>query len=534
MKINPNKLWIIVIALSWLFDLLFWRQVPGINFAIFSALCIVGTLYLLLSEGLRPNRASLLLILPLGFFAIVTFVRAEPMTTLLAYTFTLFLMAILTVTYLGGRWLQYTLPDYVTKIFSLLGSVLNLPVRFYIDVHKARTETGITSIKYHFRPVLRGVIIALPIVALFTYLLASADLVFSQKLFKLFDFMKIFNRESIIEYLWRLTYILIIGYGLAGVILHAATLSTDEHLIGEGQPLRQPFLGFIESVIVLGSVVILFATFVMIQFQYLFGGETNINMVSYTYSEYARKGFGELVVVAFFALLMWLTLSTITKRESEFLRRIFSVLGVALMVLVLVILVSAYQRLALYEVVYGFSRLRIYTHVFLVWLGLLLVTTIVLEILRRERAFALAALTAAVGFAISLPILNVDAFIVKKNIQRQLRAEKDASVTLDVQYFIYLSDDVVPTLVSVFQTPSLPTAIKEKIGATLACIRYRHEKDHRQYSWQSFHFARMNVNRNLALLKSELDTFMVEGSEKVILSNQEAIACWNFSLGLFR
>ena len=524
MKTNLNKLWMIVIALGWLFDFLFWQKVPGINFAIFAILCIAGALYLLLSEGLRPNRASLLLVLPLGCFAMVTFIRAEPLTTFLAYTFTLFLMAILAVTYLGGRWLQYTILDYVTKIFFLLDSIIRLPVTFYILVHKARTEVGIKSIKHHFWPVLRGIIIALPIVAMFTYLLASADLVFSQKLV---EFMKIFNAKNFSEYLLRLTYILVIGYGLAGVILHAATLSSDEKLIGEDKPLLQPFLGFIESVIVLGSVVILFTMFVVIQFQYLFGGETNINVVGYTYSEYARKGFGELVAVAFFALLMWLTLSTITKRESELLRRIFSGLGVALMVLVLVILVSAHQRMALYEVVYGFSRLRTYTDVFLIWLGLLLVATIILEILCRGRAFTFTALLTAIGFAISLPILNVDAFIVRQNIQRELLAKPDADVDLDAQYFIHLSDDAIPALVSVLQTPSLPEVVKEKVGAALACIRYRHKIDKRHYSWQSFHFAKMNAARHLAMIKSELDDkFMVVENGKIVLTNKEEISCF--------
>ena len=68
-------------------------------------------------------------------------------------------------------------------------------------------------------------------------------------------------------------------------------------------------------------------------------------------------------------------------------------------------LVSAFQRLVLYEAAYGFSRLRTYTHVFMIWLGLLLVAAIILEILRRERAVALAAAVASLGFAISLPIV---------------------------------------------------------------------------------------------------------------------------------
>ncbi len=166
------------------------------------------------------------------------------------------------------------------------------------------------------------------------------------------------------------------------------------------------FLVMLESTIVLGSVVVLFAAFVVVQFQYFFGGQTNIHIDGYTYAEYARRGFGELVTVAFFALLMLLTLTAITKRETETQRRIYSGLGVTLVVLLLVMLVSAFKRLGLYEEVYGFSRLRTYTHVFLIWIGLLLIVTIALEILRKERMFMFAALVASLGFAISLPILE--------------------------------------------------------------------------------------------------------------------------------
>ncbi len=95
MKTNPNKLWIIVIALGWAFDFLFWKKPPGVNFAIFAMLCLIASFYLLLSDGLRPNRTSLILLPLFGFFAAVTFIRAEPMTSFLAYTFTLFVMTIL-------------------------------------------------------------------------------------------------------------------------------------------------------------------------------------------------------------------------------------------------------------------------------------------------------------------------------------------------------------------------------------------------------------------------------------------------------
>jgi len=304
--------------------------------------------------------------------------------------------------------------------------------------------------------------------------------------------------------------------------LHASTESKDEKLANENKLLIPPFLGYIESTIVLGSMVALFASFVVIQFQYFFGGATNINIDGYTYAESARRGFGELVTVAFFALLMLLTLTSITKRENETQRKTFSGLGVALVALLLVMLVSAFKRLCLYETVYGFSRLRTYTHVFLIWIGLLLIVTIALEVLHKERLFTFAMLIASFGFAMTLPILNVDAFIVNQNIQREVNAQTKDSVDLDSQYFLDLSDDAVPTLVSAYQTPSLPDSVREKLGASLACIHYQRELYPQKSYWQSFHFATFNANKVLNSIKSDLDAYKVDDSSYPVIVSSPA------------
>lgn len=528
MKNNPNKLWIPVLVLGWLFDFLFWKHAPGVNFAIFWTACLIGGFYLLLSEGLRPHGSTLLLIPLFGFFAAVTFIRSEPMTTFLAYTFTMFTLTVFTVTYLGGRWMRYTFADFVTKAFSLIGSLLVRPIGFTAEARKAQAEAGIQPSKYNFMPILRGLVIAIPVVMIFASLLASADVVFNQRIN---DLVEAFKLENLPEYIFRMIYILVIGYALAGVFLHAASASTDEKLVGEEKPVLPAFLGFIESSIVLGSVVALFAAFVVIQFQYFFGGTTNINVEGYTYAEYARKGFGELVAVAFFALMMLLTLSGVTKRETESQRKFYSGLGIALVALLLVMLVSAYQRLNLYEAAYGFSRLRTYTHVFLVWIGLLLITTIVLEILRKERMFAFAMLIASFGFAASLPILNVDAFIVDQNIQRELKGT--AVEKLDSVYFVELSDDAIPPLVDALRSPTLPDSVHEKVGAALACIRYNRDLrlDDREYTWQSFHFSRLAADNALASAKAEIDTFEIDDSEYPVLAispNREEFYCSSY------
>ena len=218
----------------------------------------------------------------------------------------------------------------------------------------------------------------------------------------------------------------------------------------------------------------------------------------------------------------------IAKRETEIQRRIFSGLGVALVALLLVILVSAFKRLGLYEEVYGFSRLRTYTHVFLVWIGLLLIATIALEILRKEHMFTFAMLIASLGFAISLPILNVDAFIVDQNIHREVRAQANDSANLDTQYFLNLSDDAIPALVSAYQTSTLPASVREKVGASLACIHYQRGLDTREPSWQAFRFATLNADKALASVKIDLKEYPVISTDypvTVAMPSGEEFSC---------
>ncbi len=535
MSVQVNKLWIVVIALGWIFDFLFWKKAPGINFALFAILCLLGGMYLLFTDGKRPNRNTFLLLPFFLFFSVATFVRMEPMSSFLAYTLTLSVMSIMAMTYLGGRWLKYSLADYASGFLRLTGSIITRPITHSGDFRKVRTEKDLPVPKRNLWPVVRGILLALPILVIFASLLASADVVFNEKLQ---EFIKAFNIEKLPEYIFRLVYILVIGYALSGVILHAASESKDEILIGREKPLVPRLLGITESTIVLGSVILLFSTFVVIQFQYFFGGQTNIHIEGYTYSEYARKGFGELIVVAFFSLVMLLGLSTLTRRESESQRRLFSGFGIALVVLVLIILVSAYQRLVLYESAYGFSRLRSYSHVFLVWIGLLLSATIVLELLRKERAFALAGVLAVFGFAASLPILNVDKFIVQANIQRELRRTTENPsdikvVGLDSQYFIDLSDDAIPTMVKMYQSPALSESTKEQIGAALACMRYNRSVNEREFSWQSFHFARFYADISLEEVKPELDPYQIKDVDwpRIVITPQgKELPCYRSSM----
>ena len=335
MKRHVNLLWLVVLLLGWLFDFLFWKQSPGINFAAYVLLCLAGGFLVLRLDQKRVAPGALPLIPLILYFAVMTFLRQEPLTLAISWMLALLLMAILVITFVDGDWLKYTLSEYVAGLLRLVGSMLVRPLFFNNEVHREQLEVGQPVRRTNVWPMLRGIVIAIPVLLVFGALLASADVVFGSRLHQLIQLLRL---ENLPQYVFRLVYILAAAYALAGVFLHASGHGRAGPRATSAARAPFAFLGFVEAAIVLGSVVILFAAFVLVQFQYFFGGQVNIGVEGYTYSEYARRGFGELLFVAFFSLLLILGLSSVTRRENEFQRKLFSAMGAVIVALVTIIL----------------------------------------------------------------------------------------------------------------------------------------------------------------------------------------------------
>ncbi len=500
------RLWIISLLIAWSFDFLFWQNPVGISFAIFITLLVLSGVGISLLEKHLPARRSFLLLLPLAFFTLGSFWRLEPLTTAVNVLLSLAFLAILAITYRSGGWPRYGLADYVRRLVKLIGDAFSKPIttRRQQQINPDSSETPgegpaidrsiLSKQRRKVLPVVRGLLLAVPVLLLFGALLASADPIFGQGLEDFFQFIKI---ENLPENLFRLSYILVIAYFLTGIYLHAFFTSSDDKLIGVEKPLVKRFLGFTEAAIVLGSVNLLFMAFVGVQFRYFFGGQKNIHLTGYTYSEYARRGFTELVLVAFFSLLLFLALSAITQRVSKSQRTAFSALGATLTILVGVILVSAYQRLLLYEQAYGFTRLRTYTHVFILWLGVLLAVLLVLELIGKLRTFTLGSILVAVGFGFTLNLLPVDGFIARQNI---LRAQEGAA--LDSSYLLSLSLDSVGDLWTLYNDSTFDSAVHEQIGGVLACQAVLNPPT--DLPWQAYNISHERAERLFQAQQAEL------------------------------
>jgi hypothetical protein len=242
-------------------------------------------------------------------------------------------------------------------------------------------------------------------------------------------------------------------------------------------------IGEVEGYILLGSVSLLFLIFIFIQITYLFGGESNISSLGFTYAQYARRGFFELIGVAVISFLLLLGLDKYMKRNNG--STLFKSLSSILVVEVIAIMVSAFTRLIIYEDAYGLTTLRLYSYAFIIFL------TVVFGLLEykilvntKESTLSFGIFLSVMLFLISMNVLNPDAFIAQRNIQRFNEGKK-----IDVFYLTTLSTDAIPVTIQLLDSSN------EEVKGEFAYYMYWKEQGNvRSYNWQSLNISRIKAD----------------------------------------
>jgi hypothetical protein len=442
----PARILGAALALGWAFDLLFYGQLPGLSVALF-VLLLVGTLYAVARrEGVTPRLRNLWLMLPLAFFAAMVAVHADAGLTTLNILACLLILVLLAYYYSAGNLDRLGITGYylalcISAFNAMFRAAPLIPAS--IELRTIRGRGGVSARKV--MPILRGLLLALPIAIVFTALLASADTVFATWVGAIFSLNLSFI-PSVQEALWHIVLVLTVAWFVAGGIAFAlsrASASETEPWENALQSIpRTIHLGFVESTVILVVVDLIFALFGWIQFSYLFGGTANIASEGYTYADYARRGFFELLVVSLLTLMLVLGLHNFTWRETIRQSLVFKALASIIVALTGILLASALYRMLLYEEAYGFTGLRLYVQVFEIWLAVMF-GWLLFTMWKPSQRFAIGAFVAALGFLATMNTINPDATIVQQNFARYHQTGR-----IDIDYLATLSEDAVPTLLS--------------------------------------------------------------------------------------
>jgi hypothetical protein len=445
LRSTARRLLLIAIAIGVLAEIVLDGSAAGINVPLITLAMLIAA-WLVRRRGRAPDPLDAWL--PLAALVLAGFVavRADPFLAMLDLAGAAAFTGASVVAFSGLAVTRRSLSVVLVIGAWVIESTLAGAARLLRNARPAPGETP-RSWPAWLGPVARGLVMAVPLVMIFAVLFASADPIFRRGLDGLLGFQIDLGGLP-----GRLLFVGGVAWLAAGLLaiasrglpaVESASLGAAAAPSSTMQLSRS--LGVTEALIVLGSTVAIVGLFVGLQLAYLFGGLDTLAAAGMTYSDYARRGYFELVAAAALAggVLVFLEYQ-VTRRPRTY------VLGaIALVALTLVVLASAVLRLKLYQDAYGWTELRLYV---VVSIGAMVATLATLAaFLATDLTRWLGHVMAVIGLVslISLNLIAPAAFVAERNLQRIIDPSlvpADGEAELDAEYLAVLPDDAVPVL----------------------------------------------------------------------------------------
>jgi hypothetical protein len=404
-----------VVALA--FDLAIRSGLVGVG----GALAIAVACGALAASGRLRNRQAVVLVAAAPLFGIWLVLRASAWLFPLNVIAACGLVLLATSLSAGGTIWNLSIPSVVARATQAVTQAVFGPVFLFAGGKRSRGTAG----------VVRGLIVAIPVLLVLGLLLASADAVFAS--FVRFDFGD------------AVGHVVLIAFGLLamGALIRLASV---EYV--DVPSVRGPRLGPQEWTVVLVALNLMLGAFAVARLVALSeGGRRVIRSAGLTYAEYARSGFFQLLAAALIAILVIASVRGTAELGSHSEKIRFTALSLGVVALTLALVVSAFHRLFLYEQAFGLTMLRVYSQSAIVWVGAVLVF-LGLSIAgvgasrgaeRRTWVWTAAGVTALV-MLFAMNVLNPESFVVRHNVAHPPTTGFDAS------YLVDLGDDAVPEI----------------------------------------------------------------------------------------
>lgn len=256
-----------------------------------------------------------------------------------------------------------------------------------------------------------GIIITVPILTIILPLLGSADSGFEQ----LISYSGFFIKENFSEYILKFLFSLPVSaylFGLIYGVIHDR--NTDrikkENIRESGRNIKIiPDIAIHTALLLVCLVYLLFIGF---QTRYLFSAFVGIRPEGFTYAEYARRGFFELCDISVVNLVILFGANLFAKTGSGknvWLKRE----NVLLSTLTILLIVTAMSKMLLYISAYGLTDKRIITLIFMIWMFLVFICSIIFQY-RNISVFRICTMIGAALFCL-LCVVPVERFIIVFN-----------------------------------------------------------------------------------------------------------------------
>ncbi|PGY12914.1 DUF4153 domain-containing protein [Bacillus sp. AFS031507] len=364
---------------------------------------------------------------------------------------------------------QWNKPAFVTYILTRLIQALKYNASFAALFGKGLKQGGNEDKVIVWKKIILGIAISLPILFVVLNLLISADAQFERLIGGIPQWFQFINVERIM----RLIVMLILTAAFFGFmqILYNRHMNVIKQQTN-GQQFQMDGIIAITVLVIINAVYLLFT---VVQFRYFFSGTLQAD---FTFAEYARKGFFELLFVTLINLSITVIVLTFVNRATSFMRRATQIMLTILVLASSVMLSSAFLRLSMYEEAYGFTFTRVLVHSFMIFLVVIFTYTLVKIWVEKLSLFHFYFITSLIYYT-AITVIDLDKIVVKENMNRY-----EVSGKIDVHYLNNLSYRGVLGLIELYEKdtniPELKTILLERKQEALA----------ESLPWQSYNLKR--------------------------------------------
>ena len=343
----------------------------------------------------------------------------------------------------------YRIKKMIYNILKLIFAPIGSIGKFFKEV--SNSLTGRFKISNNIKRVFKAIIIVLPIIFIVLLLLSHADQIFDS------IFSGLFRRiENIFKFhVFNDLFLKIIRFFFVFVIIGMNYVFLLKEYNKEKEEISEKKnrdLFTIKLLIV--SLNVIYVIFDFIQIKSLMLHKMSLG---FNYATYARQGFFELLIVSIINLSIILISKNMQndKNKNEF--KFINIMSILMVFLTMIIIISSYMRMNLYENAYGYTTLRLLVYVALITEGILLIPT-VMYIFNPKINIVRSYMIILISVYTIINFMNFDYIIANKNINRYYKDNK-----IDIEYLKNYSSDNIPLLVNFYERCS-DNDIKENLS----------------------------------------------------------------------
>ncbi len=282
--------------------------------------------------------------------------------------------------------------------------------------------------------VMLGLLCAIPVLAVVVPLLISSDDAFSGMMSSIFS-----NSGNTFLTILKIVFgaivsMFVISYGFS--LKYNRTATTKE----------SKFKG-IESICIisfLSAIALCYLLYLFSQLAYFFSAFSGfLPNDKITYSQYARKGFFEMCVIAVINLGVVFLSMLLAKKQNGKVSVGIKITATFISVFTLIIIATAISKMVLYINEFGMTVLRVTTSAFMVFLAVVFIAVILRIYINKINIVKTSLITAGI-VVLLLGTVNVNALCARYNYESYKEGRLD---TIDIETLYNLGDEGIPYVV---------------------------------------------------------------------------------------